>query len=67
MDELKTDVFSCKCKKCKHEWIKRIKAYPRMCPKCKSYDWKDYNSFEDDDEEGIMSEEEFNKKESEVK
>jgi predicted Zn-ribbon and HTH transcriptional regulator len=44
----KTDVFECKCKKCKHSWIKRSLSDPKMCPKCKSYDWKDKTSLEDD-------------------
>ncbi len=32
--------FECDCIKCKHKWIKRSLEDPKMCPKCKSYDWK---------------------------
>lgn len=29
-----------KCLKCKHEWLQRdLKIKPKVCPKCKSYDW----------------------------
>lgn len=37
----KTDVFECKCIKCKHEWIKRSEKEPKQCPKCKQYGWKE--------------------------
>lgn len=29
-----------KCKKCKHEWLPR-EEIPKMCPRCKTYDWKE--------------------------
>jgi len=41
----KTDDFELKCKKCKHEWIKRIKE-PEQCPRCKTYKWKEIEEYE---------------------
>ena len=29
-----------KCQKCKWEWLPRREAVPKVCPKCKSYDWE---------------------------
>ena len=29
------------CKKCKHEWVPRSEVKPKVCPKCKSYDWEE--------------------------
>jgi len=28
----------CKCKLCGHEWISRV-VRPRVCPRCKIYNW----------------------------
>lgn len=27
------------CKQCKHEWIPRLSANPKICPKCKTRRW----------------------------
>jgi predicted Zn-ribbon and HTH transcriptional regulator len=32
-------VEGCKCERCGHEWIKRGKKEPIICPKCKSPYW----------------------------
>lgn len=29
----------CKCKKCGHEWVARVKK-PVQCPRCKTYKWE---------------------------
>ena len=31
-------MLECKCERCGHEWISRIKN-PKLCPKCKSAYW----------------------------
>lgn len=31
----------CKCNKCNHKWIRRTIEDPKMCPKCKSYNWRE--------------------------
>ena len=28
-----------RCERCKHEWVPRFEAEPRVCPKCKSPYW----------------------------
>ena len=35
------------CKKCGHKWIPR-KENPEVCPKCKTYSWKEKNSVFDE-------------------
>ena len=32
--------MNCKCKRCKYEWDSNIDK-PKVCPKCKRYDWDD--------------------------
>ena len=27
------------CLHCKHEWPSRLERKPKVCPKCKSYNW----------------------------
>jgi predicted Zn-ribbon and HTH transcriptional regulator len=29
----------CECKRCGHEWVKRIAGRPSHCPKCKQHNW----------------------------
>lgn len=29
-----------KCNLCEHEWDSRISGKPKVCPKCKRYDWE---------------------------
>ena len=36
-----------KCKKCKHEWLARVKD-PAECPNCKSRDWKEDKEKQED-------------------
>ncbi len=31
--------MDCKCTNCGHEWITRSNEKPRVCPKCKNYNW----------------------------
>ena len=31
--------FSNKCERCSYEWVGRKKE-PKVCPRCKSYDWR---------------------------
>ena len=28
-----------RCRKCKHQWLKRREQDPKVCPKCKRTDW----------------------------
>jgi len=28
-----------RCQKCGHEWFPRTPEPPKVCPKCKSYEW----------------------------
>lgn len=30
----------CECKKCGHKWYSKS-GNPKVCPKCKSYKWKE--------------------------
>lgn len=30
----------CVCKKCKNTWLQRTLEKPKMCPRCKTYDWE---------------------------
>ena len=32
-------VIILKCKKCGHEWIRRLNFNPKECPKCKNRNW----------------------------
>ena len=32
-------VKECKCERCRHKWITRSNAIPKVCPKCKSPYW----------------------------
>jgi predicted Zn-ribbon and HTH transcriptional regulator len=32
-------VWGWSCHRCKHEWLPRVLAHPRVCPKCKSPYW----------------------------
>ena len=41
--------MKCKCRLCGHEWESR-KEKPRMCPRCKRYDWKEKITLEDKNE-----------------
>lgn len=29
-----------RCLRCKHEWLPRRPRKPKVCPKCKRYDWE---------------------------
>lgn len=29
-----------KCDKCGHKWFTRTDKKPKVCPRCKSYDWE---------------------------
>lgn len=35
-----------RCSKCGHEWVQRTDHLPIVCPKCKHYDWNDWNTEE---------------------
>ena len=37
MEKLKPIVL--KCKRCKHQWIRRLERNPVECPKCKQRTW----------------------------
>lgn len=41
MAKIKIVVDGCKCERCGHEWIPRVKnrILPTICPKCKSPYW----------------------------
>ena len=39
MAKVKITVDGYKCERCEYEWIARKKAYPRVCPRCKSPYW----------------------------
>jgi len=39
-EELQENInIVCNCKHCGHSWIKRTLEKPKVCPKCKSYNY----------------------------
>jgi uncharacterized Zn ribbon protein len=41
IQDIKIMLTQFRCKKCDHEWIPRINGIPKVCPKCKHYDWQE--------------------------
>ena len=39
MPKVMLSVAGYRCERCKHEWVPRFEAEPRVCPKCKSPYW----------------------------
>jgi len=39
MAKIKLTLDGYRCEKCGHEWVKRKKGEPIVCPKCKSPYW----------------------------
>ena len=31
------------CRICGHKWISRLEQIPRVCPRCKRYEWNEQN------------------------
>ena len=40
-----------RCQKCGWEWIPRIEELPKVCPKCKSYNWNDNHQLKKENKE----------------
>jgi len=43
-----SEIIEHKCTKCKYSWISRLNYSPKVCPRCKSYKWKEEKEVKDE-------------------
>jgi hypothetical protein len=39
MPKTRKTIHKVKCVRCLHSWLPMVNRRPRVCPRCKSYDW----------------------------